>query len=195
MYLPYRLLARELQRNGSWRAFLQYQKSLNKLQRNTFRIDFLTKCKHSDIIPRFLQFRIPSNGCFDDRSVRDFQLKLLKNEILKAKTDLRSNNKLLAEQRNTIQAAVKSVLLPSILVYTRANASRIRREQILTHNNKLSELAEAQQFPLFSVKNTVLECELDQPLPQYVTSTLALGLSGPRHFQPQRCAGWTWRIA
>ena len=45
----------------------------------------------------------------------------------------------------------------------------------MTHNKKLEALAEEEQRPLFSVKNTVLECDLDQPLPQFVKSTLALG--------------------
>ena len=51
----------------------------------------------------------------------------------------------------------------------------MRRNQQLIHNKKLSALAEAQQRPLFSVKNTVFECDLDSPLPQHVVSTLSLG--------------------
>ena len=44
-----------------------------------------------------------------------------------------------------------------------------------THNKKLAALSDEQERPLFSVKNTVIECELDNPLPRYVNDTLALG--------------------
>ena len=44
-----------------------------------------------------------------------------------------------------------------------------------THNKKLAALSDEQERPLFSVKNTVIECELDNPLPRYVSDTLALG--------------------
>ena len=61
------------------------------------------------------------------------------------------------------------------MIYTKLHTNQVRRNQLLTHNKKLAALAEEQERPLFSVSNTVLECELDQPLPQFVKSTLALG--------------------
>ena len=73
MFLPYRLLAIELKRNGWMKPFLQYQKALEKHLKNSLRIEFLTKCKLAEIIPKFLKFRIPTNGCFDNNTVHKFQ--------------------------------------------------------------------------------------------------------------------------
>ena len=90
MYLPQRLLAIELKRNGCWKEFLQYQSLLEKYENNYLRIIFLKNCKTSDIIPKFLNFRIPQNGCFDNSTVHTFQKSLLNKEIIKAKEDLQN---------------------------------------------------------------------------------------------------------
>ena len=37
------------------------------------------------MIPHFLKFRIPNNGCFDQQKVFEFQIRLLHQEIIKAK--------------------------------------------------------------------------------------------------------------
>ena len=75
MLLPYRLLACSLRRNDAWPLFLQYQKAVGKLQSNTLRLKYINECLKADIVPRFLKFRVPNNGCFDDKSVHDFQIK------------------------------------------------------------------------------------------------------------------------
>ena len=36
-------------------------------------LKFLESCRSAEIIPRFLAFRIANNGCFDNKSVHDFQ--------------------------------------------------------------------------------------------------------------------------
>jgi len=74
-----------------------------------------------------------------------------------------------------MKTAITRQLLPSIWLWTQVNTSKQRRSQQLTHNKKLAALSEAQERPLFSVKNTVIECDLDKPLPHYVSSTLSLG--------------------
>ena len=87
MFLPYRLLAKELQRSCCLKQFLQYQKAICKLENNSLRIKFLENCKRADIIPKFLQFRVPNNGCFDGTSIHNFQKQLLNEELQKAKND------------------------------------------------------------------------------------------------------------
>ena len=91
MFLPYKLLSIELKRNGCWKSFLQYRGMLDKVENHNIRIEFLDNCKSSDVIPRFLKFRIPNNGCFDDASIHSFQIRLLKNEIHKAKRELEAS--------------------------------------------------------------------------------------------------------
>ena len=161
MFLTYRLMAKALKRSDSWKQFLQYQTALERFHKNNLRIGFLESCKCSDLIPKFLELRIPNNGCFEQKTIREFQHKLLKKEIIKAKKDLAATIQQLGDKRNAIKSAVPRKLLPSILLYTRINTNRCRRNQMQIHNNKLAALAEQQERPLFSIKNTVIQHELD----------------------------------
>jgi len=87
MFLAYSLLIKELKRNGCWKDFLLYRKALRQNRNHSLRIDFLENCLKANIIPHFLKFRVPTNGCFDDKVVLDFQLQLLRKELFKAKGD------------------------------------------------------------------------------------------------------------
>ena len=87
MFIPLRLLNLELKRSDCLRAFLQYKKLVCKAETCNLRIIFLDNCLKAEIIPNFLRFRIPNNGCFDERSVRDFQRRLLRKEWISAKND------------------------------------------------------------------------------------------------------------
>ena len=78
MILPLRLLAIELNRNDCWKTYLQYQSALEKVENNNLRLKFIDSCIKSDVIPRFLRFRVPRNGCFDDDSIHTFQKGLLR---------------------------------------------------------------------------------------------------------------------
>ena len=87
MFLAARLLALELKRSGCFKQFLQYQKTICKVEIGNLRVKFFENCKKADIIPKFLKFRIPNNGCFEEKTVHEFQVQLLKKEILKAKSE------------------------------------------------------------------------------------------------------------
>ena len=86
MFLPNKLLKTELQRNECFKLYLEYKTAVKKLDNCQLRISFLEKCRDSDIISKFLNFRIPTNGCFDQTSVHNFQRGLLIKETGKAKT-------------------------------------------------------------------------------------------------------------
>ena len=62
--LPRRLLATILKRRNCWNPVQKYFRLLVKRENTNQRINFITKCKGADIIPRFLRFRVPENGCF-----------------------------------------------------------------------------------------------------------------------------------
>ena len=175
MYLPRRLLALELKRRDCWKDFLLYQRTLIKLANNKTRIDFLEACKHACIIPKFLKFRIPQNGCFDDNSVHEFQKRLLNVEISKAKETQNSLQEKLNIARDTLKHKTPTKCLPSVVLYTNIE----RRQQIVnrrnTHTKKLLTLSEDQGRPLFNVRNTVVCCGLDKEPPKYVLETLSLG--------------------
>ena len=87
MFLPNRLLLLELRRVGCYKSYLQYMRCICKVEACILRLKFLENCLKSDIIPKFLKFRVPNNGCFDDESVHDFQRRLLRKEIVSAKND------------------------------------------------------------------------------------------------------------
>ena len=91
MLLPYRLLTSELARNDCTNIVMQYRKALEKQEKNCLRVKFLSSCLKADVVPRFLKFRIPNNGTFDNKSVLEFQLNLLRKELYRAKTDLETS--------------------------------------------------------------------------------------------------------
>ena len=90
MFLPYNSLILELHKIDGFKPFIQYKRHLCKLENNELRISFLESCKKSDIIPKFLKFRIPNNGAFNEDLVHKFQKKLLHLEILEAKENLKT---------------------------------------------------------------------------------------------------------
>ena len=175
MFLSYRLLALELKRSNCWKHFFHYQKSLLKVETNSLRIKFLEKCKRSDLIPRFLKFRVPNNGCFDEKSIHEFQRRLLQKELLRARENLKLLRERLKDRRNAIKSTAPAKTMPSIVVHTRASIHEHRHKQLSTHNKKLMKLSEEQEHPLFDVENTVVLCGLDATPPSYVMETLALG--------------------
>ena len=71
MFLPNKLFMLELQRNVCLKTFMKYRSSFRKFVNHNLRKRFLENCDKADIVPIFLKFRIPNNGCFDDRYVRD----------------------------------------------------------------------------------------------------------------------------
>ena len=109
MFLSFKLLTLELKRNGCWKIFLQYRKFLQKLDNHNLRIGFLNNCLKSKIIPRFLKFRVPKNGCFDDRAVHEFQVKLLRKEIYNAGRVKNSTSEKLIENRK-VETAITELL-------------------------------------------------------------------------------------
>ena len=175
MFLPRRLLALELRRNGCSKTFVRYQASLQKLKNNTLRIEFLENCFKAEIIPRFLKFRIPNNGCFDDRSVNVFQKKLLRKEIIRAKLELQRTNEKVEGHRNEVKGQIPIQLFPSIILYTRIHVNEFRKKQNAKLDSKLHRLSLEQERPLFNVHNTVRCYCLSTPPPKYVLETLSLG--------------------
>ena len=146
-----------------------------KEENNSLRIKFLENCKRADLIPRFLKFRIPNNGCFDDKTVHTFQQQLRNKELIRAKDDLKNIKHQLEEKRVALKNATPEKCIPSIILHTRNMRHRTRQEQSKTHAKKLSNLSDEQERPLFNVQNTVVTFELDTKPPKYVLETLSLG--------------------
>ena len=175
MFLIYRLMALSLQRSDCWKQYLEYDRSLIKLENCSQRIEFIEQCQNADIIPRFLKFRIPKNGCFEPTVVHNFQLKLLKQELNKAeKTKVRHLNNV-HQKRVALKLLMPPKLIPSVAFFTRQNVKTTRATVKSTHTKKLKMLSSEQNRPLFEVHDTVKLCDLDIQPPRYVLDTLALG--------------------
>ena len=175
MFLPYRLLAIVLQRTECWKSFLEYDRILQKRERTLCRIDFLEKCWQADIIPKFLKFRVPNNGCFEPTTVHNFQRRLLKNELAKARSTLKEHEKSVNNKRSKLNRTVDEILLPSIVLYTRISKRKCRETVLETQRNKLSILSADQDRPLLRTQDTVRLFDIDIVPPKYVMDTLALG--------------------
>ena len=183
MFLPLRLLAIELQRRDDcWKTFLQYQSALEKVENNSLRLKFIDSCIKSDVIPRFLRFRVLRNGCFDDKSIHAFQKGLLRKELNRARLDLQHTGNMLNERRQSIKDAVPEKLRPSVALYSRIKRRLTRQDRAAIHNKKLLALSEEQEKPLFNVKNTVIAYQLDTAPPKYVMETLSLRNSNQRMY-------------
>ena len=143
-------------RKGWWKVYLKYRSSLRKIENHRLRINFLEECKKADIIPKFLKFRIPNNGCFEDQALREFQLKLLRKEIIKAKCDLENSKMNIFTVRNELKDLVGYKYLPSIILHSRLDLKELRFIQSSKLNTKLNRLSKEQDRPLLNVENTVI---------------------------------------
>ena len=147
-----------------------------KKREQTFeRIKFITKCRTADIIPRFLRFRIPENGCFEPTMVHNFQRKLLNQELKRAKDQLCLHNESIDRVRKEVRESVPSNYIPSIVFNTRHIIYATRSTVNERHQRKLQNLSTEQHRPLFNVQDTVKLHNIDVIPPQYVMDTLALG--------------------
>ena len=173
MFLAYKLLTIELKRNGWWKDFLHYRKSLQKRENHSLRIRFLEDCLKSNIVPKFLKFRIPENGCFDNKAVMEFQLRLLRKELFKAKAELLSADKKLCENRETLKSKISERIIPSIILHVRLETRQFTKTLMEKLNKKLNKLSEDQGKPLFNVSNTVICYELPER-PSYKVSAYCL---------------------
>ena len=63
----------------------------------------MENCNKSEIIPRFLIFIVPNNGCIDDQTVREFKIKLLKKEIVSVKRTIKDNVEKVSTDRHILQ--------------------------------------------------------------------------------------------
>ena len=163
MFIPYRLLKNILTESGHCASFLRYFSELEKGVSRRQRILFLTKCLQNDLIPRFLRFRVPENGCFERTIVHNFQKRLLRKEISVAKSQLNLGSSKVDGSRNALKD-VPSYLVPSIVLYSRLEKRIAKQELDCRHGKKLLDLSIQQEKPLRTGGKTVVVIgEIDPP--------------------------------
>ena len=96
----------------------------------------------------------------------NFQRKLLREELFKAKKALAEHVSKVYEKRNILKSVLPSRLLPSVLVFTSLTLFNTRKNVEATHTKKLENLSK--ELPLFNLHNTVKLFEIDIVPSKYV---------------------------
>ena len=96
-------------------------------------IQFVENCRSADVIPKFLNFRIPNSGSFEPTAMQNFQRKLLKEELFKAKKALAEHESKVFEKRNILKSVLPSKLLPLVLLFARVKLYNRRENVEATH--------------------------------------------------------------
>ena len=159
-------------------TILDYERSLMKCENCKCCIQFIENFRSADVIPKFLKFRIPNNGCFQRTAIHNFQRKLLKQELFKAKKTLAEHKLKVKERRDILKGFLLQKLLPSVLFFTRVTVFNTQKNDKATYTKKLENLSKEQGHSLFNLQDAVKLFELDVLPPKYI-DTLALDPKNP----------------
>ena len=177
MILPYCIFEKLIRTKQKWHLFSRYKSAVAKYSNNVARINFLSECLKNDIIPKFLKFRVPENGCFEPTIVHNFQKKLLRSELTKARLARNQTEEKLSCARQGVSSAFSDKLLVSVSFYIRQslklNFELLRNK----HRAKLKKLAVDQDKPLAERSDNVVVLADVKP-PNYVLDVLS---RGPKH--------------
>ena len=110
-----------------------------------------TKCLNNDLIPKILKFRIPSNGCFEETTVHNFQRRLLRKEIRNAKQQTVPLEQRLDEVRSTLNT-MSDHLKRAVIHYSRLKRRFCTKQLTMRHQKKLENSASEQEKPLNKVR-------------------------------------------
>ena len=139
---------------------------------------FLGDCLTNDLIPGFLQFRVPENGCFEETIVHIFQRRLLHKELAASLRAIEDGSKRLAMQLMTIaKLNLPEHIMRNVVFQARSLAQQVNEETLERRHKKLAALATRQDNPLRGIGTTVRTIG-DIALPRWATDVLALG---PKH--------------
>ena len=118
-FTPTTLLLWELHRHGHKNLLHDYCRRYIQPNMNIQRRKFLAKCIALNVIPKFLKFRVPNNGCFKVEAVRSFQKRLLKQELAKAQKEKTAIEQKLTECRVKNKQHIKYDVLRSVWFHVR----------------------------------------------------------------------------
>ena len=175
--LPRRFLYWELARRDVLKQYRAYEKKYIQLQLSIQRIRFLESCVSLRLIPRFLKFRVPANGCFNESTVLSFQRKLLQQELKKAKDDQKRVEVELKRRRDAVKFDVPKKLHPSLWFHLKEVCKKRVQEAKARHQRKIENVSAMQDKPLLNTTGylTILD---DIKVPDYVRELLRYG---PKH--------------
>ena len=138
---------------------------------------FLYECVEKNLIPKFLKFHIPSNGCFNHEMVRNFQGRLLTQELKKTRRKKMDFETKLQRNWSKLQGSVKEFLWPSIRFFVRWHCRLEMSKSKTQLLRKMHNLCFEQDRPELNT-NAYLTVLDNISVPQMVEKVLEYG---PRH--------------
>ena len=164
-------------KNGSVEIFYRYMRLFEKHGLAQSRRSFLGKRLANHLVPKFLKFKVPSNGVFTDTAERNFQRRLLRKELNDADRNLKAINDRLTVVRETLKENIPIYLNHSILFFTFCTSRKSVQQATVRHDQKLRTLYGQ---PLESNKNSVILLDDINP-PAFIRGILS---KGPKHPPP-----------
>ena len=155
MFLPWKFFKKSCQKASGDTEFMACRRKRLESENNKLRLRFLRNCQMSDIIPRFLKFRVPLNGCFEERNVQKFQRKLLRKEIVEAARNLENQQAELVGISKKIVDLIPSKWVLKVSPELTWKCRDCRKQLNRTHRN-IKEVSEKQQKPSRRVEGAVL---------------------------------------
>lgn len=111
--------------------------------------------------------------------VHNFQRRLLKGKLLKAKRTLYKHEWKVSDKRNKLKQVLHHDMIPRVALYSKVLVHRVRIEVLSAQKKKLENPSKQQQRPLFNVYETARLFKIDLQLPRYVLVSLALRPKNP----------------
>ena len=152
-------------------AFRRYKRLYLRQLTAIARIQFLTKCLNNDLIPRFLKFRIPANGAFTEKAEHQFQRRLLRSEIHRAREAVTNHRAYLNNERRKLCGGTDA-LLATISFHVRREGRWLFRNLKTKHQQKLNNLSKEQEKPLKSTDKTII-VEEGVAIPETISNLLS----------------------
>ena len=162
----------------NWKLVRDYASIYVKFINCHQRVKFLRVYLEKDIISDFLRFRVPEKGVFPNQAVHNFQTKLLRTAINKARTDEKNVEVKLERARGAVLRGVDEKFWPSVIKYLSLRGQRQITTVKDTHQKKLMKIPERQDRPLGKQGEGSVRALDDVELSNWVQKVLALG---PKH--------------
>ena len=138
--------------NVTVKDFRKYEKLKYKKNKLKLDIDFLNNCKHLDVYPKFLIFKLP---IVSNKDVLSIGKRLLRSAINKHNKELQHLSKELSLSENFLSTQLSTIdfyiLTKSITSYNKKSLQK----SLYTQQKKLSSLTRDCNLPIFTANETI----------------------------------------
>ena len=125
---------------GCVHSYRRYERLCKKLNKCNCDINFLTKCKAYNIIPKFLHFKLYKANLYNSKFYKKCQFKLLQNEINSKNKLLRTLNNQVESQKQYLKSSVSHLDFVYLNSVVEKSVQKEKCNIVHTHENKLKSL-------------------------------------------------------